>query len=62
MKKKKNEAEAPKLRPGDHVTYDGDEWELVETFGGKNGDEYAVIFGEAGRFSVRTKDLKKLEA
>ena len=59
MKKKKNEAEAPKLRPGDHVIYDGTEWEVVQLYG---SDKYAVIFGEAGRFSVRTKDLKKLEA
>ena len=59
MKKKKNEAEEPKLRPGDHVTYDGAEWEVVQLYG---SDEYAVIFGDAGRFSVRTKDLKKLEA
>ena len=59
MKKKKNQAEEIQLRPGDHVTYDGAEWEVVQLYG---SDKYAVIFGEAGRFSVRTKDLKRLEA
>lgn len=62
MKKKKDQAEQkPELRPGDHVMYDGEEWELVELFGGKDSEEYAVIFGEAGRFSVKTEALTRVE-
>lgn len=55
---KKNEEAKPELKPGDFVTYDGTEWELVEMFG---GGKYAVIFSERGRFSTQTKDLKKAE-
>lgn len=59
MKKKKEQAEKkPELKPGDHVTYDGEEWELVEMFG---GGKYSVIFGTAGRFSVKTSALVKAE-
>ena len=55
---KKNEEAKPELKPGDTVTYDGTEWELVEEFG---GGKYAVISSERGRFSTQTKDLKKAE-
>lgn len=60
MKKRTNEeqAKAPEIKPGDHVMYDGAEWEVVELWSSK---KYAVIFGTGGRFSVRTEDLKKLE-
>lgn len=59
MKKKKDQAEQkPELRPGDHVMYDGEEWELVEFFGEK---KYAVIFSAAGRFSVKTEALTRVE-
>lgn len=58
MTKKKNEKQPQDLRPGDHVEYDGAEWEVIELFG---SGKYAVIQGEGGRFSADITYLKKLE-
>lgn len=58
MKKKQQEA-APNIKPGDHVEYDQEEWEVVELFG--DHGKYATINGEAGRYSTETKNLKKIE-
>lgn len=58
MTRKKNEKRTQELKPGDIVQYDGAEWEVVELFG---SGKYAVIQGEAGRFSADITYLKKLE-